>query len=156
MSKMKLFQRTKPNFLSREDCDKVVAAIREVEKQTTGELRVFMESHCGYVDAMDRAKEIFTKLKMTRTERRNAVLVYLAFNDKQFAIFGDEEIYTKAGGEAFWKNAAAHLLEHLQQSRVTEGIVACIEELGLQLKTHFPFDPTITKNELPDEIVFGK
>jgi len=34
--------------------------------------------------------------------------------------------------------------------------VACINELGRALAEHFPYDPAIHRNELPDEIVFGK
>lgn len=153
---MNPFSPKKRELLDRDDCERVVAAIRAVEAQTTGELRVFIESHCSYLDAMDRVQEIFKKLKMTKTEKRNAVLVYIALKDKQFAIFGDEQIYAQAGGAAFWENAGAHLLEHLKQSHVTEGIITCIEELGVELKKNFPYDPNVTKNELPDEIVFGK
>ncbi len=36
-------------------------------------MRVYVESHCRYMDAMDRAAEIFFSLKMEATEQRNAV-----------------------------------------------------------------------------------
>jgi len=150
------FSEKKKALLDRDDCERIVASIRAVEAQTTGEIRIFIESHCGYMDAIDRAKELFYELKMTKTVCRNAVLVYIALDDQQFALFGDEAIYQQAGGPAFWEKAAAHLLEHFKTSRIVEGIVGCIHELGIALKTHFPYDPDITKNELPDEIVFGK
>lgn len=136
--------------------ERVVAAIREAEKNTTGELRVFIESRCAYVDAMDRAWEIFAKLGMHQTERRNAVLVYLALDDHQFAIVGDKEIYEQAGGQAFWENAAAHLKNYLRNGETGKGLEVCVQELGAALAQHFPYDPNILKNELPDDIVFGK
>lgn len=150
------FSKKKHELLERDDCERIVATIRAVEAQTTGEVRMFIESYCDYMDALDRTKEVFTKLKMHHTERRNAVLVYVALDDQQFAIYGDEYVYEKLGGPAFWQTAAEHLITHFKQSKITEGIVSCIEELGAALKIHFPYDPAIAKNELPDEIVFGK
>ena len=92
----------KKQLLDDDDQDRIVTAIRAAEAGTTGELRVFMESRCEYVDAMDRAKEVFVKLGMSNTERRNAVLVYMALEDHQYAIMGDKEIYEQAGGHLFW------------------------------------------------------
>jgi len=148
--------RKKKEHLNEEDQDLVVKAIQAAEARTTGEIRVFMEGTCAYVDAMDRAVELFTELGMHKTERRNAVLVYLALEDHQFAIFGDEQIYVLAGGPAFWQTAAEHLKSYLKEGRIAEGLAACVNELGNALAQHFPYDPSITKNELPDEIVFGK
>ena len=135
---------------------KVVACIKEAESRTSGEVRVFIEHHCNYVDAMDRAKEIFTNLAMEKTQARNAVIVYIALKDRQFALFGDTAIYEKAGGASFWKKAAEKLTGHLKKNEIAEGLCNCINELGSALATHFPHDPSIKKNELPDEIVFGK
>jgi uncharacterized membrane protein len=152
---MKFFWNKKP-LLAPEDQEQVVACIREAEKNTTGELRVFLESKCSYVDAIDRAWELFASLGMMETERRNAVLVYMALEDKQFAIVGDKEIYEKAGGPAFWERAAAELKAYLKQGNIKEGLCVCVNELAGAMAQHFPYDPTITRNELPDEIVFGK
>ena len=115
-----------------------------------------MESRCEYVDAMDRAKEVFVKLGMSNTERRNAVLVYMALEDHQYAIMGDKEIYEQAGGHLFWENAAAELKNYLKQGNIADGLTVCVNELGKALAQHFPYDPAIHRNELPDEIVFGK
>jgi uncharacterized membrane protein len=146
----------KKDLLDKDDQERIVAAIRSAESGTTCELRVVIESHCEYVDALDKAKDLFVKLGMANTERRNAVIVYMALADHQFAIFGDEEIYNLAGGPAFWETAAAHLKEHLKQGHVADGLVACINELARAMALHFPYDPAVTRNELPDEIVFGK
>lgn len=151
-----MFPFRKKPMLDNDSQQRIVAAIKEAESNTTGEVRVYMEHHCAYVDALDRAKEIFAMLAMDKTERRNAVIVYLALTDQQFAIFGDVEIYQKAGGADFWKAAAQKLKGHLRNNEITEGVVNCVRELGVALAQHFPYDPAIPKNELPDEIVFGK
>ena len=134
----------------------VVAAIRQAELRTTGEIRIFIEPRCSYMDAIDRAIELFTKLGMEQTEERNAVLVYVAIKDHQFAIYGDEEIYRQAGGAQFWAHAARILQEGLRAGELAGGLVTCINELGNALAAHFPYHSDVEKNELPDEIVFGK
>ena len=134
----------------------VVAAIRQAELRTSGEIRIFIEQHCSYMDAISRAIELFTTLGMEQTEERNAVLVYVAIKDKQFAIYGDEEIYQKAGGPHFWERAGGILQAGLRSGDLAGGLVACIEALGSALATHFPYRADVDKNELPDEIVFGK
>ncbi len=136
--------------------DAVATAIREAEACTTGEIRVFMEPRCQYMDALNRAKEIFAQLGMDQTEERNAILIYLAVADKQFAIFGDIEIYHRAGGAQFWQGAAQVLQAGLRAGDIADGVLDCISELGKALALHFPFKPDVTRNELPDEIVFGK
>lgn len=146
----------KKAILDDESQQRVVACIKEAEGKTTGEVRVFIEHHCSYMDAMDRAVELFASLGMFKTERRNATIVYVAVSDRQFALFGDTAIYEKAGGPLFWKSAADRLRESLKKDEITEGLCACITELGNALATHFPYDPSVPKNELPDEIVFGK
>ena len=134
---------------------RVVEAIRAAESKTTGEIRVFVEEECK-IEPLDRAKEIFAKLQMERTSARNAILVYLAMGDRKFALFGDVVIYEKAGGAQFWEKAAHELQECLKKGAVADGLSNCIGELGSALAAHFPYDPAVKKNELPDEIVFGK
>lgn len=149
------FWKKKP-ILDQDSQQRIVACIKEAEGKTTGEVRVFVEHNCSYMNAMDRAVELFAQLGMFKTERRNATIVYIAVNDRQFAIFGDTAIYEKAGGPAFWESAAERLKEYLKKDQVTDGLCACVTELGNALATHFPYDPSVPKNELPDEIVFGK
>lgn len=153
---MSLFPWVKKKALfTDEESHMVVKAIRHAEQRTSGEVRVFVESKCKWVDALDRAKEIFFTLKMDKTEQRNAVLVYLAVKDKQFALYGDEGIHQKVGNE-YWNNLAADLLSNLKQADLAKGVSECVIRIGEALHTHFPYDRGTDKNELPDEIVFGR
>lgn len=147
--------RKKKEFFTQPEKDQIVAAIREAEQQTCGEVRVFVESRCRFVDPVDRAVEIFTGLFMEKTEHRNGVLVYIAVKDKQLAIYGDAGINQKTGG-AYWKMEVAKMISHFNNEDYAEGICNCVREIGQALHEHFPFDRTEDKNELPDEIVFGK
>jgi hypothetical protein len=58
-----LFKSKKRPLLPPEDQNKIVEAIQVAERNTSGELRVFMESRCSYVDPMDRAKGYSLTLK---------------------------------------------------------------------------------------------
>ncbi len=149
------FLRKKKSFFPEEDTRIIVKAIRHAENQTSGEVRVFVESRCSWVDAMDRAKEIFFSLKMDNTEQRNAVLVYVAIKDRQLAVFGDDGIHKKVGNE-YWNRVVGEMLASFNSNNYGEGISNCVIQIGDALKTHFPFNRESDKNELPDEIVFGR
>ncbi|GAC1454547.1 MAG: TPM domain-containing protein [Chitinophagaceae bacterium] len=133
----------------------IVDAIRLSEKKTSGEIRVYIESRCKFVDPLDRAAQVFHSLKMEATEYRNAVLVYVAIKDRQLAVFADEGIYKKAGA-GFWNAAVAAMLQHFNKNDYGRGIAFVVNEIGNTLHMHFPYDSRADKNELPDNIVFGK
>ncbi|MBK8952249.1 MAG: TPM domain-containing protein [Chitinophagaceae bacterium] len=147
--------RHKKQFFTEEDTRLIVKAIRHAEQRTSGEVRVFVESKCSWVDAIDRAAEIFFGLQMDKTENRNATLVYVAIKDRQLAVFGDEGIHKKVGTE-YWNKIVSEMLLSFNQHDYAKGIADCVIQIGDALTTHFPFDRDTDKNELPDEIVFGR
>lgn len=141
-------------FLSIAEQKAIVEAIRSAEHITSGEIRIFIETKCKYIDAIDRAAEVFYNLKMDKTENRNAVLIYIAIKDKQLSIFGDEGIYLKTGN-LFWKTEVDKMILSFKQHEFVNGIINIIAQIGLALHLHFPYDRNTDKNELPDDIVFG-
>ena len=143
------------DFFSAEDKEQIVKAIRNAEKETSGEVRIYVESRNPMVNVMDRAAEIFFKLKMQDTVDRNAVLLYIAMKDKELALFGDEGIYKKAGAE-YWDNEVKNMIAQFSKENISNGIELCITHIGQTLKEKFPYDASTDKNELPDDIVFGK
>ena len=148
------FWKKPKQFFSPSESEKMVDAIRHAEKETSGEIRVFVESRCRFVDPIDRAAEVFFGLKMDKTTDRNGVLVYVAMKDQQLAVFGDEGIHKKVGDE-FWKTQVQKILSHFNKSDYVQGISAIVTEIGNALHQHFPYNKLTDKNELPDEIVFG-
>lgn len=142
-------------FFSSEEKERLVEAIRKSEQRTSGEVRLFVESKCRFVDPTDRAKELFIKLGMDKTQDRNATLIYVAVKDKQAAILGDAGIDAKVG-EKYWKDEITKMLLHFRKDNLTEGICQVITDLGEALHYYFPYDRGTDKNELPDEIVFGR
>jgi uncharacterized membrane protein len=145
----------KKQFFSEDEKKRIVEAVRDAEKRTSGEVRVFIESRCRYMDALDRAAEIFFTLKMDKTADRNGVLLYIALKDRQLAVFGDEGIHRKVGTE-YWNKEVALLISNFNKENYSEGIRQCVKDIGEALHTHFPYNSNTDKNELPDDILFGK
>jgi uncharacterized membrane protein len=149
-----LFNFFKPKrLISHSDEEQIVQAIRTAETNTSGEVRVYIESKCRFVDPVDRAIEVFYGLKMEKTKERNAVLIYIALKDKQLAIYGDEGIHAHVGSD-YWITSVKKMLEHFNKENIVAGLCSTILQIGETLKIEFPYKTT-DKNELPDNIVFG-
>ena len=128
-------------------------AITAAEKQTSGEIRLFIEDNCK-IDVLDRAAFIFTELKMNATAERNGVLFYLAMKSKKFAILGDAGINAKVPKD-FWEAIKAQMQSHFVSGDFSKGLTVGISMAGEALKTYFPYQKG-DKNELSNDIVFGK
>ena len=150
-----LFKSKKKSLIPEEEQQLIVSAIQQAERNTSGEVRVYIESRCAYMDPMDRAREVFFKLKMNNTANHNAVLIYVALTDRQMALFGDEGIYRKTGGDPYWLHELTIMRSHFREGQIAQGIAACVADIGTALSDHFPFSRSSDKNELPDDIVFG-
>lgn len=140
------------DLFSAEDMDDIHGAISYAELDTSGEIRVHIEDSCAG-DPRERAHEIFHKLGMENTALRNAVLFYVAVENRKFAVVSDIGINAKVGA-GFWDSVKQVMLNHFRKARFTDGIYEAITLTGEQLKKHFPREKR-TKNELPDEVTFG-
>ena len=148
-----LFKRKPVNYFSEEEKQVIVRAIEKAEQRTSGEIRIYIESHCSAEDPVLRAKELFGSLNMHETTARNGVLFYLAMEDRKLAIFGDEGIHTKVG-DVFWNEQVSKILTLFKQDKYVTGIAEVIDAIGKALQTHFPYEAETDSNELPDDIVF--
>lgn len=139
--------------LTEEEKKSIVAAIREAELNTSGEIRVHLENHCKK-DVLDRAAEVFATLHMHETELRNGVLFYLAMKDHRLAILGDKGINNKVP-EHFWEDIRDLMISRFKEGKYAEGLAEGIRMAGQQLKSHFPYQAD-DRNELSDDISFNK
>jgi len=144
---------TPKEFLGKENETLIVKAIEKAEHQTSGEIRVHVESKCKE-EVLDRAAWLFKKLKMHETKDRNGVLIYLSINDRKFAIIGDAGI-NKVVPAGFWNDIKEMMIGHFIKGEFATGLINGIEKSGEQLKQYFPFQDDDV-NELPDEISYGK
>lgn len=150
-----LFNKQASSFFSEQDRKAISEAIELAERKTSGEIRVFIESRCRYIDAADRAAELFYQLEMDKTVGRNGVLFYLALRDHQLAVWGDQGIHEKLG-TAFWRLQVDRIVAAFHAQDPIRGIRNSIQEIGAALQTHFPYEGDKDKNELSDELVFGR
>ncbi|MDI9365169.1 MAG: TPM domain-containing protein [Flavobacterium sp.] len=149
------FKRKAADLFTIEQKERIVNAVKKAELQTSGEVRIFIESKCRFVNPIDRAKELFDELNMYNTAERNAVLVYIAMSHRQLAVYGDVGIYKKTGA-AFWNEQVKTMISHFNTSDYVEGICEVLLKIGNALATHFPYNKVNDVNELPNDIVFGK
>jgi uncharacterized membrane protein len=140
-------------FLGKENELLITKAIEKAEHQTSGEIRVHLESKCSE-EVLDRAAWLFKKLKMHETKDRNGVLIYLSINDRKFAIIGDAGI-NKVVPEGFWNDVKEMMIGHFKKGEFAIGLINGIEKTGEHLKQYFPWQENDV-NELPDEISYGK
>ncbi len=140
------------DFLTADQEQQIIAAIRRAEKTTSGEIRVHLERHTD-LNVLDRAAEVFHWLKMDNTIQRNGVLIYVAVDDHRFAIYGDRGI-NEVVPENFWESTKDTILNQFKKHNFTQGLIDGILLAGKQLQEHFPWDHGST-NELPDEISKG-
>lgn len=137
------------SFLTFEQEEQVIKAIQKAEKNTSGEIRVHIESNATK-PAMEKAIEVFKELEMEKTKARNGVLFYLCTTSKEFAILGDQGI-DKVVPANFWDVTKNKVLSQFKKGAFTQGLIEGIEEAGNQLKTYFEHQDN-DENELSDTI----
>ncbi|WP_369766204.1 TPM domain-containing protein [Flavobacterium sp. WC2429] len=140
------------DFLTQEEEQEIVEAIRVAEKYTSGEIRVHLEKKTE-LDPFDRALEVFNELKMDETQLKNGVLIYLAVKDKTFVICGDQGINEIVAND-FWDSTKDIMVTHFKNGNFKQGLIDGILKAGEELKKHFPWSEDDT-NELSNEISKG-
>ena len=143
---------TSSSFLSDQEQANVLAAISDAESQTSGEIRLHLESRCKG-DVLDRATVVFETLAMHKTALRNGVLFYLATDDRKLAILGDGGINAVVP-DGFWNEVKDTVIAGLAAGNPAAGIASGIRLAGQQLSTHFPVEENDI-NELSNDISFG-
>ena len=136
-------------FLAALDQARIVAAIGDAEKQTSGEIRVHVQPKAAG-DIRNFAERTFERLGMTKTALRNGVLLFIASEEQRFVILGDKGIDAKVPA-GFWDEIAAKLTIRFKAGQFTDGIVEAISSAGSHLGQFFPRAANDV-NELPNEI----
>ncbi len=138
-------------FVAALDDARIVAAIRDAEARSRGEIRVHVAA--GVVpDARRAAEAHFVRLGMTATAEHNGVLILVAPESRSFAIVGDRGIDERCP-PGFWDEIAAGIAADFRASRFSDGIVSAVTRVGDELARHFPrLSGRQDSNELPDSV----
>lgn len=136
-------------FLTKEEEQEIVEAIRMAEKETSGEIRIHIEKTTSKVP-FDRALEVFHLLKMDETQLKNGVLIYLAVDDHKFVICGDKGIDDLVEDD-FWDSTKEAMAAQFKAGNFKQGLIEGITKAGTQLQKYFPFEEGDT-DELSNQI----
>lgn len=141
-------------LISKDDERRIVASIKEAELNTSGEIRVHVESFCEGGDPVARAIYLFDLLGMQNTVARNGVLIYVALKSHLFAIIGDTGVDAVIP-KGFWSGICDVLAADFSEGKIAEGICRAVASAGELLKKDFPHGEDDI-NEQSDEVSFGR
>lgn len=142
------------DFLNEDQEKTIIRAIREAETSSSGEIRVHLEAKCKPEDPIVRAKEVFSELKMHKTELRNGTIIYVATEDHKIAIWGDEGIHSKVG-QNFWNDELDLITKYFMADDYETGLKEAVLRIGEKLREFFPYQGEDDVNELSDDISYG-
>ena len=138
------------HFITDEEEQLLVAAIREQEARTSAEIRV-----CVTDKVIFRPKRyawrVFEKNGMRNTRNRNAALIVMMPRVKQIVMLGDSglDAVVSAG---YWKDAVAAMVKCMNDHGPLASLQEGLRCLGDQLAVHWPRSANDV-NELADEIL---
>jgi uncharacterized membrane protein len=147
-------------LFSQADLDAILAAVRAAEANTAAEIRVHIERRVAHGwraptrDALARARQVFVALKMHETAHRAGVLIYVAIEDRQLAIVGDEGIHARVDA-GYWDAIRDRMVEHLLGGAARDAVVHALADVGAVLAREFPRRPDDV-DELPDDVSLGR
>jgi len=126
------------DFLTQEEEEQIIKAIRKAEQQTSGEIRIHLERTCeGHV--YEHALEVFHLLKMDNTKLQNGVLIYVAIDRREFVIYGDKGINDLVAND-FWDTTRDLILEEFKKGAFALGLIRGVTEAGKVLSKFFPWE----------------
>lgn len=115
----------------------VEKAIEEAELLTSAEFKLHIEESCNE-DLLDRAAFVFSELELHKTEKRNAVLLYVSVNDRKVSILADAGAKAHLS-EQFLSETLSSLINDFKMNEYAQGIGNCLLTIASALKSHFPY-----------------
>lgn len=141
-------------YFKKEDLEKIARTCTEVEKNTSGEIRVSIYNKKPWrlrkKNIFELALYEFYRLGMDKTRDRTGILLFILLNERKFQILADSGINEKVNQEV-WDNIASELTSYFKQGKYMEGVVKVVKKMGKVLSRYFPRKPDDI-NELSDEV----
>ncbi|MCX7833016.1 MAG: TPM domain-containing protein [Ignavibacteria bacterium] len=141
-------------ILSKEDILEIENKIKEIEKNTSGEIRLCIKNKRNYLQRNMTSRAIaldeFYKLGMDKTKEGTGVLIFILLAERIFEIVGDYGINSKVSQE-FWDSIAEQMSIEFKNKNFKKGIIYCLEEIGKKLQVEFPRKENDI-NELSDSV----
>lgn len=137
--------------------DAVERAIRDSERQHSGEIRFAVEAGLNLWLLLhgrtprNRAIEMFSKMRVWDTEHNSGVMVYVQLVDRRIEIVADRGINRKVQPQE-WGAICRRMETAFRVGRYEAGVLAGIREITALLAQHFPPGER-NPDELPDKPV---
>ena len=96
------------------------------------------------------ATEQFVVRRVSQTQGRTGVLIFVSLAEHYARIIADEGISTKVD-QGQWQGAVDALSAHMRDGRIADGFIAAIESCGMVLAQHAPAGAQ-PRNDLPDRL----
>jgi uncharacterized membrane protein len=139
-------------WLGEADEARVVQAIRDAERGSSGEVRVHLAERCDG-DPVLRARDAFVQLGMMKTKADTGVLLFVAPDARKAAVYAGKGLYG-ADAPRFWQRVVDAVAVGGRGGDLAGGLVRALGLVGDLLRRVAPSaDPA--GNELPDEVTAG-
>ncbi len=130
-------------YLSDADLDTIANTIAEVEKNTSGQIRICIRQRRHWrerkLSLHDLTVNEFHRMGMQLTKHRTGVLILLLISERKFHIVADRGIHEKVK-DGTWEQIAGTIAKHFAAGNFCAGICNGIQEAGEVLAAHFPND----------------
>ncbi len=114
-------------MLSELDEQRIVRAIADAERGNRAEVRVHIEPECAG-DALQRARSVYAKLGLARTNDDTAVLLYVAPRSRVAAVFSGAGVPDQAPN--FWQAVVQGVADGYREDKPADAIVAALNRVG--------------------------
>ena len=145
------------HYFSDDDFLRISNKIKEMEKITSGEIRIAVKEKKNFLDRKKNIRQLaekeFHKLTMDATRDKTGILLYLLLGERQFYILADSGI-DKIVGQSTWDAVRDEIQLRFQTGKFCDGLIWGIERVGKILSEHFPIKTGDT-NELSNKIVLS-
>lgn len=142
-------------YLTDESLDNIASVIADIEKKTSGEIRICIKKKRGFLEKKHSPREIalkeFVRLKMNNTADKTGVLFFILLNEKKFEIIADEGINSKIPKE-HWNEITIDLIKNFSKKKYLAGILNSLGKIGDVLVNEFPVKSD-DRDELPNEVI---
>ena len=143
------------NYFSDDDFLRISNKISEMEKITSGEIRVSIKEKVPFLKSQKELKELaeqeFFKLAMDKTRDKTGILIYIILEKKKFFILADSGINEKVDPST-WEKVKEEMLNYFVKGEFCKGVIIGIEKVGKILSDHFPIKSDDT-NELSNKVI---
>lgn len=142
------------NFVDDDDLLRISRKVKEMEKQTAGEICVSVKEKRKFSEKKKSLRELaendFFKLGVANTRDKTGILIFLLLEDRKFYILADSGINQKVDIET-WDVIKDEMQEMFRKGDFSRGLIHGVSRVGKILATHFPIKPD-DSNELSNRV----